>query len=258
MLANATTIDPLTPPLLHKIKTNTASDTSHQQEEDNTTSGVVAHPKAFLISTLLKAQLPVWSVSGTIRGQMYKVLLQCQQYFELLSNLLCALSLEAQSEYGVNPTNLLHQELDFLKNSDNLNVEMVTGHLTFSNALLTCQGMEKAKEGREFLAYLLNEFLFSASKLENTADTSLSTFSVLDINIHSFNSRCRKEAFDLLLTTADRCPANIKVIADELSRRHHSQVITKEWDVSKFDFNFFANQIRHGVYKLKSNGLEIN
>jgi len=82
-----------------------------------------------------------------------------------------------------------------------------------------------------FARHLLDEFLFSASKLEN-ANTSLSTFSVLDINMHSFNSHCRKQAFELLLTTADRCPRNIRVICDELVRRHHQQLVSKDWDVS--------------------------
>uniref|UniRef100_A0A7M5XH66 ubiquitinyl hydrolase 1 n=1 Tax=Clytia hemisphaerica TaxID=252671 RepID=A0A7M5XH66_9CNID len=186
------------------------------------------HPKAFLIKTLLKAHLPVWNISGTIRGHAYKILTQCEQYFELLSNLLCQLSLSAQTEYNINPSQLLEGELNFLQNSDNLNVEMLTGHLSFSSALFTCEGIDKTTQGCRFLTYLLNEFLFSASKLEH-ANTSLSTFSVLDINIHSFNSQCRQQAFNLLLTTADRCPGNIASIADELTRRHHNQVISKEW-----------------------------
>ena len=147
---------------------------------------MVTHPKAFLIKTLLKAHLPVWNISGTIRGTAYKILTQCEQYFELLSNLLCQLSLSAQAEYNITPSQLLEGELNFLQNSDNLNVEMLTGHLSFSSALFTCEGIDKTTQGRRFLTYLLNEFLFSASKLEH-ANTSLSTFSVLDINIHSFN-----------------------------------------------------------------------
>ena len=104
--------------------------------------------------------------------------------------------IQAQTEYGVNPIQLLDEELNFLQNSDNLNVEMLTGHLTFANALFTCEGVDKATQGHQFLTYLLDQFLFSASKLEN-ANTSLSTFSVLDINIHSFNSRCRKVNIDI-------------------------------------------------------------
>lgn len=198
---------------------------------ETTESMLSQNPKEFLINTLIKSQLPVWNVSGTIRGTSYKLLLQCQQYFELLSNLLCQLSLKEQTKYHVNATQLLEEELAFLSNSDSLNVEMVHGHLKLSNALFTCEGVEKETQGRSFVQYLLDDFLFSASKLEN-ANTSLSTFSVLDINIHSFNSACRKEAFDLLLTTADSCPSNIKTIAEQLIQRHHTSMNSKEWNVS--------------------------
>jgi len=131
----------------------------------NTITSISSHPKAFLINTLLRAQLPVWNLSGTIRGPSYKILLQCQQYFELLRSLLCELSLTSQLDYELNPSQLLEEEISFLRSSDNLNVEMLTGHLTFSNALFTCEGVDKETQGHGYII-ILNEQKYHSLDVE--------------------------------------------------------------------------------------------
>ena len=177
----------------------------------------------------MKAPLPVWSVSGTARGSSFKVIRQCQEYFELLCNIFYMLSKEEQKELGVSVEKLLNDELDFLIQADNISVELLTGHLKFTNALFTCEGVDKAKFGHGFIQMLLDEFLFSASK---SADLNTSSFNSLDFDLNSFNCECRSAAFNLLLTLANRCPNNLVDITDQLTSRHHNKPNSKLWNVS--------------------------
>ena len=188
-------------------------------------------PKPFLLNVLMKAPLPVWSVSGTARGSSFKVLHQCEHYFELLCNIFYLLSYEEQKILGLSMEKLLDDELNFLNQADNISIQLLTGHLKFTNALFTCEGINKEKFGHDFVQMLLDEFLFCASK---TADlnNSTSTFNLLDLDLNVFDNDCRTAAFNLLLTLADRSTSNLIEITNQLTTRHHSKLNSKLWSVS--------------------------
>ena len=196
---------------------------------------VIQHPKPFLINVLMKAPLPVWSVSGTVRGASFKILHQCQQFFDLLCNLFYMLTREEQDEYNMSAPELLKDEILFLKQADNISIDLLTGHLKLTNALLTCEEVEKESYGPELIQLLLDEFLFCASKSANLNTSNL----VVDTDINIFDHDARKEAFNLLLTLADRCSTNLYEIANQLITRHHKTLNSKLWNVSSKGFLVF-------------------
>lgn len=191
------------------------------------------HPKAFLLNILMKAPLPFWTITGTIRGITFKLLRQCSQYFDLMCNLVYLLSSSQQLDYGINASKLLEDELVILTNSDNINVELFLSHLKLTNVLFTCENVDKLSLGQSFIQFLFDEFLFPASKLSNL-NTSLTNFNMMDINVNSYDPNCRMEALNLLLTLSDRCPVNLCEISNQLVVRNHSEVTAKAWDVSNF------------------------
>ena len=199
--------------------------------ENNTTQ-----PKKFFLNVLMKSHLPVWTVSGNIRGVFYKVLLQCQEFFSLLCNVIFLLTRMEQTEYDIDPVKLLEEELTFIMNSDSVNAELLLSHLKLINVLFTCEGVDKKSVGYNFIQFLLNDFLFLTSRTKVTnMNASLSNFNLLDLNINSFDGNCRKEVFNLLLTLADRCPDNLCEITTQLVCIHHEQMKSQEWDVSCFN-----------------------
>ena len=149
------------------------------------------------------------------------------------------LPITEQEEYGVIASKILDNELEFLSSSDNLSPDLLLGHLRLMNVLLTCEGVDKQSLGHDIIQFLLDEFLFCASKCSN-ANTSLLNASMVDIN--SYNATCRKEAFNLLLTLADQCPTNICEVAEQLVARHHSQMNSKDWDVRYFLSSFVSTK----------------
>ncbi|XP_057299797.1 ubiquitin carboxyl-terminal hydrolase 24-like isoform X2 [Hydractinia symbiolongicarpus] len=187
------------------------------------------HPKAFLLNILMKAPLPFWTITGTIRGITFKLLRQCSQYFDLMCNLVYLLSSSQQLDYGINASKLLEDELIILTNSDNINVELLLSHLKLTNVLFTCENVDKRLLGQSFIQFLFDEFLFPASKLLNL-NMSLTNFNMMDINVNSYDLNCRMEALNLLLTLSDRCPVNLCEISNQLVVRNHSEVTAKAWD----------------------------
>ncbi|XP_065657355.1 ubiquitin carboxyl-terminal hydrolase 24 isoform X3 [Hydra vulgaris] len=188
---------------------------------------LIPSPKIFILSTLMKIQLPFWNSSGTIRGLSFKLLSQSQNYFNLLCSLFQSLSVKEQETIGVDANQLLKCELQFLSSSD-CATDLLHGHLMFANTLYSCEGVDCEETDQGFIRFLLDDFLFCASHLAN--NKSLSTVDLLDINMSYNNVKCRKEAFNLLLTLASKRHSNLQEIATDLQLRHHNELHSSEWN----------------------------
>ena len=178
----------------------------------------------------MKTQLPFWNSAGTIRGLSFKLLSQSYNYFDLLCNLFQSLSIKEQETIGVNANQLLVDELSFLGSSE-CTTDLLHGHLKFANTLYTCEGVDCEDTDLGFIRFLLDDFLFCASQLAKN-NQSLSTINLLDINMSFSNSKCRKEAFNFLLTLASKRQSNLQEIATDLQLRHHNELQSSEWNVS--------------------------
>lgn len=192
----------------------------------------VDSPRNYLLKVLLKAPLPIWSPTGTVRGISYKITLQCSEFFELLCNLIDALSKSEQIELNLDPVKLLEDELGFLCSSDSTGPVLLLGHLKFMNTLFTFEEIDKRTLGLDFIQYLFDDFLFAASKVANSNATLSSVDLMLELNASCSEPLCRKEAFNLLVTLADGCPENLCDISKQLVDKHHQSLNSKEWDVS--------------------------
>ncbi|XP_013409431.2 ubiquitin carboxyl-terminal hydrolase 24-like [Lingula anatina] len=198
-------------------------------------------PHHFLLQVLLKARLPFWVPSSSIRGSSQRLLSQCTQYFELRCSLLEMLSVDAQKKLQINPTQMLEDEIAWLGNfnpseqngmmdTDNILLE---GHLNLIRTLFTCDGVEKRSWGKDLLKDLLNDFLFPSSKhiIDEPGPTNTNN------NQWNSSSRCgspesRVAAYQLLVELANECAENLQDICRQLLNMHHrhNPDTAQEWE----------------------------
>ncbi|XP_038074652.1 ubiquitin carboxyl-terminal hydrolase 24-like isoform X2 [Patiria miniata] len=201
------------------------------------------HPRHFLLQVLLSVPVPLWTSSCLVRGTNQRIITQCSQYFELRCRLLEQLTVDDQQFLNINPTSMITDEIDWLNNfepcdSDEASFQqtdniIIAGHLQLAKTLLTCEGMDKKKIGKQLLDKLLNEFLFPASRL--ILDSSSNTDKLNPQAEHSpkiSGRESRMAAFDLLIILCEDCPENLQLVSSQLIDMHHKQdpANAKEWD----------------------------
>ncbi|CAB4058031.1 USP9_24 [Lepeophtheirus salmonis] len=184
-------------------------------------NGPIPSPKSFLTQVLLKTPVPLWMPSCKARGTSHIILSQCSEYFELRCSLMRDLTLEDQKTLLSEPASqMLDDELSFLYNytpchrlSD---CNLLAGHLKLVEALLTCDGVNKARIASRIIVDDSN----SSRPINPKCDTRDS----------------RIAAYQLLIELTKGCPSNMKIISDELIVLHHQSHHHRD-DIGK-DFEY--------------------
>ncbi|XP_065183511.1 ubiquitin carboxyl-terminal hydrolase 24-like [Sycon ciliatum] len=197
----------------------------------------------FFLHVLLRAQLPLWSSAGIIRGeQNRKLMSQSLEYFDLRGRLLQNLNFEEQAALDVDLPSMLDVELAWLNDPnlpDNASVPHIStvlvGHMGLIRLLFTCEGSSKSKEGPALIETLLHRFLFEASKLclDRGADAGSSEEAkIITGQPPRCDSRCQSAAYSLLVTLAHGCPENLTYLVHQLLTMHHqfNPEVAKQWD----------------------------
>ncbi|XP_022101626.1 ubiquitin carboxyl-terminal hydrolase 24-like isoform X2 [Acanthaster planci] len=201
------------------------------------------HPRHFLLQVLLSVPVPLWTSSCLVRGTNQRIIMQCSQYFELRCRLLEQLTVDDQRFLDINPTSMITDEIDWLNNFEPCDSEessflqtdniIIAGHLQLAKTLLTCEGVDKKKIGKQLLDKLLNEFLFPASRLILDSSSNPDKLNPQAEHSPKISGReSRVAAFDLLLVLCEDCPENLQLVSCQLIAMHHQQdpAIAKEWD----------------------------
>ena len=201
---------------------------------------------------LIKARLPLWSSSAAgIRGSNQKLLLQSNEYFDLRCYLTENLTNEQQRTRNINAKELLIEEINWLStytgssastDPDTIDNTLYWGHLKYIGTLLTCESVEKQQFGVNFIPLLLDQFLFPAAKKISCAlrTTNKEMISANEPNEQSApEPKCatrgsRVAAYDVLVKLVSHCPANLKIIVDNLVTLHHRSLPGKkrDWEVA--------------------------
>ncbi|KAL4237153.1 Ubiquitin carboxyl-terminal hydrolase 24 [Mactra antiquata] len=198
-------------------------------------------PHQFLLQVLLKAYLPFWVSSSSTRGASQRLLSQCSQYFDLRCKLLENLSIHDQTQYNVDISGMLEDEIAWLSNfaptdhpdlkqTDNV---LLAGHLKLIKTLFTCEGVCKEEYGKSLVHDLLHDFLFPASK---TMMDSMNG-GTSDLLLTEFNPKCNKTesriaAHELITELANRSLSNLRDVCSQLIEMHHQPNIdcANEWE----------------------------
>uniref|UniRef100_A0A672T701 Ubiquitin specific peptidase 24 n=1 Tax=Sinocyclocheilus grahami TaxID=75366 RepID=A0A672T701_SINGR len=204
-------------------------------------------PNLFLLKVVLTAQLPLWSPTSIMRGVNQRLLSQCTEYFDLRCQLLDDLTTSEMEQLQIGPAAMLEDEISWLDNfeptwtneletseADNI---LLAGHLRLIKTLLSLCGSEKEQFGPSLIQQLLDDFLFRASRIILSNDSSSCTTA----SIHDFHPKCstvssRLAAYEVLVMLADSSLTSLQLITKELLSMHHQSdpSLTKEFDVSPF------------------------
>lgn len=147
---------------------------SHQSPQ-STTAAEAQSPRSLLFTILLRAPLPLWTMSSNVRGSTQRLLGQCGEYFSLRGRLLAELSVQELSSVQPPPSQMLEDEAHWILGfscspnahlvvSDNV---LLTGHLELITVLVRLLPEYKLKYGQMLIGPLLDEFLFPSAKLVN-------------------------------------------------------------------------------------------
>ncbi|KAF7659700.1 hypothetical protein LDENG_00292980 [Lucifuga dentata] len=203
----------------------------------------VQKPNLFLLTTILSAQLPLWSPTSVMRGVNQRLLSQCTEYFDLRCQLLDDLTTSEMEVLKVSAATMLEDEISWLDNfepswssemetseADNI---LLAGHLRLIKTLLSLCGSEKEHLGPSLIQQLLDDFLFRASRI--IINSSNSTPSPAPS--HDFYPKCstassRLAAYEVLVMLADSSLSNLRLITKELLSMHHQSdpSLCKEFD----------------------------
>jgi hypothetical protein len=187
--------------------------------------------KDFLLNLILKAHIPLWSVSSMVRSSAQILISKSCQYFRLRSALLQNMTLDEQSAYQVDIQNMLSSEctwfLNFtttrcLKHLDDI---LLIGHLCLTKSLLTCEGANKTDCGDEIITQLIRLYLFPASYIINypSDDTSMEPI--------CSTQQSRLAAYKLLAELSRNNIKNTSNINKMLIQFHHrEQNLANEWN----------------------------
>uniref|UniRef100_A0A672T582 Ubiquitin carboxyl-terminal hydrolase 24 n=1 Tax=Sinocyclocheilus grahami TaxID=75366 RepID=A0A672T582_SINGR len=200
-------------------------------------------PNLFLLKVVLTAQLPLWSPTSIMRGVNQRLLSQCTEYFDLRCQLLDDLTTSEMEQLQIGPAAMLEDEISWLDNfeptwtneletseADNI---LLAGHLRLIKTLLSLCGSEKEQFGPSLIQQLLDDFLFRASRIILSNDSSSCTTA----SIHDFHPKCstvssRLAAYEVLVMLADSSLTSLQLITKELLSMHHQSdpSLTKEFD----------------------------
>uniref|UniRef100_A0A673MZ36 Ubiquitin carboxyl-terminal hydrolase 24 n=1 Tax=Sinocyclocheilus rhinocerous TaxID=307959 RepID=A0A673MZ36_9TELE len=200
-------------------------------------------PNLFLLKVVLTAQLPLWSPTSIMRGVNQRLLSQCTEYFDLRCQLLDDLTTSEMEQLQIGPAVMLEDEISWLDNfeptwtneletseADNI---LLAAHLRLIKTLLSLCGSEKEQFGPSLIQQLLDDFLFRASRIILSNDSSSSTTA----SIHDFHPKCstvssRLAAYEVLVMLADSSLTSLQLITKELLSMHHQSdpSLTKEFD----------------------------
>lgn len=175
----------------------------------------------------------MWVNSSVTRASNQRLISQSSQYFNLRCALLERLSLDEQSLYSIDLAKMLNHQINWFstftstKSLKEIDSVLLTGHLSLTRSLLTCETATKADIGDEIIPQLLKTYLFPASHSINipTEDASMEPM--------CFNESSRLAAFKLLVELARNCMKNFHKIATQLIFLHHSsnRAMVNEWNI---------------------------
>uniref|UniRef100_A0A914XB29 USP domain-containing protein n=1 Tax=Plectus sambesii TaxID=2011161 RepID=A0A914XB29_9BILA len=200
-----------------------------------------------LLDLLLKAHLPLWTTSSTVRGASRRLLEQCSEYFSLRSKLMESVPDEDLAALQPSPTQMLDDECNWLLNFNcstdpraaDTDARLLAGHMQMIEALLKRVPERKAKVGQRLIHALVVEFLFPAAARisPDLQQQSLTPKSQRQARAADVRAKCQKSAgrlaaFRLLQELARGCKTNFSAIAHLLTSLHHESnpELGKQWD----------------------------
>ena len=199
------------------------------------------HPSLFFVEKLLNARVPFWSSSNVRRGPAQRLVNQCADYFELLSDLVLFISsnYSCLQPISFNPVKQIKHEIEWLDSFSTttddpfmrfqrLDDLLLAGHLSLLSAFFSflTKSEEATDIGEQLIprafdsCLLLSKRFFSSSKivgnLLSSAGPSGDSSGELVVAKCSGN-RARQAILDLLVAIAEASSTNIQTIADRLT-----------------------------------------
>ena len=197
---------------------------------------------------LIKAQLPLWSLSNTdADGSNTKLLAHSIEYFELRCQLTENLTKEKQDRIGINVNRLLSDEFQCLStyvvsSTSNelrkIDNTLFLGHLKFLGTLLTCENINNEIIEIPLTNLLIDEFLFPASKYIVSSMKSSNKKKEFN-NDSTFEPKCstsesRLAAYNVLVELVRNSQESLRIVVETLIDLHHRFLPEKQnvWEVS--------------------------
>ena len=191
------------------------------------------------VDILLKAELPLWRIPGKEDIESTRrYSQQCREYFKLCAELVPNL-VRSKGSGVVALQQQITSEVEWLlqltpssegqdcpQNDNTLLQTLMTGHMIYLRALLSCCSPEmKSSIGDQVVLFMVDVLLFPASR-QRAKISSTTVFIAMCATTES-----RLAALAVMVELSRLCPTNARAIADALVRSQNLEDETKgEWD----------------------------
>jgi ubiquitin carboxyl-terminal hydrolase 9/24 len=189
------------------------------------------------VKLLLETQLPLWHLDGAgkHRTSISTYPARCLQYFKLCAQLVPKIYASSADVAGKALNDLVLTEVNWILAlqppedealEDPVLQTLITGHMIYLSALLTCcDESTKSELGERMIQPLVNVHLFPASRQRIGATDSTTFVPICD------SQETRMATLAMVIELCKICPQNSLMFADLVSASHNSEEETRgQWD----------------------------